>query len=165
MLRTIQSQIRLELTPCGTKPKQHTARPARLACDVGKKNKKWITTDKWKAIEKRKTLKRKVIWRGKSETLTTRPQEPKSLWSGNFSADYSKQIWGLQQVPQPLFEVIWEEKLLPDDWTDGVIVKTPKKGALNNCKYWRSISVLSVPRLILVKIIIQRISKAVKGSD
>ena len=39
----------------------------------------------------------------------------------------------------------WEEKQLPDDWTEGVIVKIPKKGALRNCNNWRGVTLLSVP--------------------
>ena len=34
------------------------------------------------------------------------------------------------QVLQALFAAIWEEKQLPDDWTEGLIVKIQKKGAL-----------------------------------
>ena len=37
------------------------------------------------------------------------------------------------QVLQPLFAAIWEEKPLPEDWTEGIIVKVLKKGALSNC--------------------------------
>jgi len=65
------------------------------------------------------------------------------------------------KVLQPLFAAIWEEKQLPADWTEGVIVKIPKKGALNNCNNWRGITLLSVPSKILAKIIIGRISEAV----
>ena len=65
------------------------------------------------------------------------------------------------QVLQPLFTAIWDEKQLPEDWTEGVIVKIPKKGALSNCNNWRGITLLSVPSKILAKIIIKRISEAV----
>ena len=65
------------------------------------------------------------------------------------------------QVLQPLFTTIWEEKQLPDGWTEGVIVKIPKKGALSNCNNWRGITLLSVPSKILAKLIIRRISEAV----
>ena len=65
------------------------------------------------------------------------------------------------QILQPLFKAIWEIKQLPEDWTEGIIVKIPKKGALNNCNNWRGITLLSVPSKILAKIIIMRISKAV----
>lgn len=65
------------------------------------------------------------------------------------------------QVLQPLFTAIWEQKQLPDDWTEGVIVKILKKVALNNCSNWRGIILLSVPSKILAKLTIRRISEAV----
>ena len=64
-------------------------------------------------------------------------------------------------ILQPLFKAIWEGERVPDDWTKGVIVKIPKKGALNDCNNWRGITLLSVPSKILGKIIIKRISEAV----
>ena len=64
-------------------------------------------------------------------------------------------------ILQPLFTSIWEEKELPKDWTEGIIVKIPKKGARSNCNNWRGITLLSIPSKILSKIIIQRISEAV----
>ncbi|RUS86850.1 hypothetical protein EGW08_005387 [Elysia chlorotica] len=48
-----------------------------------------------------------------------------------------------------------------EDWTEGIIVKIPKKGARSDCNNWRGITLLSIPSKILSKIIIQRISKAV----
>ena len=65
------------------------------------------------------------------------------------------------EVLQPLFTDIWEGKKLPDDWTMGIIIKIPKKGALSNCNKWCGITLLSIPCKILAKIIIQRISQAV----
>ena len=49
----------------------------------------------------------------------------------------------------------------PEDWTEGVIVKIPKKRARNNCNNWRAIALLSVPSKILAKIIIQQIADTV----
>ena len=62
---------------------------------------------------------------------------------------------------QPLFTYIWEGKKLPKDWTEGVIVKIRRKGALKNCNNWRGITFPSVPSKILAKIIIQRIADTV----
>ena len=62
---------------------------------------------------------------------------------------------------QPLLRDIWEGKNLPKDRTEGVIVKIPKKGALNNCNKLRGISLLSVPSKILAKIIVQPIAETV----
>ena len=58
------------------------------------------------------------------------------------------------QILQPLFAAIWEEKQLPDDWTEGAIVKIPKKGALSNCNNWRVIILFAVPSKMLAKLII-----------
>ena len=49
---------------------------------------------------------------------------------------------------QLLFTDIRKGKKLPEDWTDRVIVKILKKGALNN---WQGITLLSVPGKILAK--------------
>ena len=62
---------------------------------------------------------------------------------------------------QPLFADIWEGMKLPEDWTERVIVKIPKKGALNNCNNWRGITLISVLSQILAKIITQRIADTV----
>ncbi len=62
-------------------------------------------------------------------------------------------------ILQPLFSAIWEEETIPEDWTKGIIIKIPKKGALNDCNNWRGITLLSVPSKILAKIIIKRISR------
>ena len=68
-------------------------------------------------------------------------------------------------VLQPLFAAIWKVKQLPDDGTEGVIVKIPKKGsskgALHNCNDWRVVTLLSVPSKILAELTIRRISEAV----
>ena len=61
----------------------------------------------------------------------------------------------------PLFTTIWEGKEIPKDWTEDIIVKIPKKGALNSCNNWRGITLLSIPSKILAKIIVQRLSDAV----
>ena len=50
---------------------------------------------------------------------------------------------------------------MPVDWTKGVIIRIPEKGALSDCNNWRGITLLSVPNKILAKIIIKRISDAV----
>ena len=49
---------------------------------------------------------------------------------------------------------------MPADWTKGVIIRIPKKGALGNCNNWRDITLLSVPSKNLAKIVIKRISHA-----
>ena len=48
-----------------------------------------------------------------------------------------------------------------EDRTEGVILKIPKKSALKNCNKSRGITLLSVPRKILAKIIVQPIAETV----
>jgi hypothetical protein len=43
-----------------------------------------------------------------------------------------------------LFQDIWKEGTFPKEWTEGVIVKIPKKGDLSNCNNWRSVTLLVV---------------------
>ena len=61
----------------------------------------------------------------------------------------------------PLFKAVWERKQIPGDWSEGVIVKIPKKGNLRNCNNWRGITLLSIPSKIFSKIIVQRLTDVV----
>jgi hypothetical protein len=54
-----------------------------------------------------------------------------------------------------------ERKIIPDDWTKGIIIKLAKKGALSDCNNWHGITLLSIPSKIKAKIIIQRITDAI----
>ena len=57
------------------------------------------------------------------------------------------------EVLQPILEAAWLSEALPEEWTDGIMVKIPKKGNLNICNNWRGIC---VPKIIS-KIILDRI--------
>ena len=86
----------------------------------------------------------------------------KSPGQDNLSAEVFKAHPQLAaDLLQPLFTYIWEGKKLPKDWTEGVILKIRRKGALKNCNNWRGITFPSVPSKILAKIIIQRIADTV----
>ena len=58
---------------------------------------------------------------------------------------------------------VWEDKRITDDCNEATIVRIPKKGALNDCNYWRGITLLSIPSKILAKIIINRLSNVVNS--
>ena len=80
----------------------------------------------------------------------------------NLSAELFKADPGVAaEILMPLFAAIWRERMIPNDWSEGIIVKIPKKGALKDCNNWRGITLLSIQSKILAKIIIQRISVAV----
>ena len=73
----------------------------------------------------------------------------KSPGQDNLSAEVFKADPQLTtNLLQLLFTDIRKGKKLPEDWTDRVIVKILKKGALNN---WQGITLLSVPGKILAK--------------
>ena len=60
-----------------------------------------------------------------------------------------------------LFCKIWEQEVIPKDWSKGLIFKLPKKGDLGNCDNWRGITLLSVPSKIFCRILLKRIEKAI----
>ena len=61
-----------------------------------------------------------------------------------------------------LFNKIWEEESIPEDWSRGLIIKLPKKGDLTSCGNWRGITLMSIVAKVLGKILIKRI---VAGTD
>ena len=46
------------------------------------------------------------------------------------------------EVLTELFRNIWDKETIPDDWNEGLIVKLPKKGNLQNCDSRRGITLL-----------------------
>ncbi|XP_066022502.1 uncharacterized protein [Pocillopora verrucosa] len=89
-------------------------------------------------------------------------ENEKSLGQDNLGAEVFKADAQLAaDLLQPLLRDIWEEKKLSEDRAEGVIVKIPKKGALKNCNKSPGITLLSVPRKILTKIIVQPIAETV----
>lgn len=78
-----------------------------------------------------------------------------SLGQDNLNAELFKVDPTLAaEILQPLFTSIWEGKIIPDDWTKGIIIKLAKKGALSDCNSWRGITDLSIPSKIMAKITI-----------
>jgi hypothetical protein len=63
-----------------------------------------------------------------------------------------------------LFNNIWNNEIIPNDWTKGLIVKLPKnlkKGDLQICDNWRGITLLSVPSKVFTKILLKRIDEKI----
>ena len=57
-----------------------------------------------------------------------------------------------------LFNLIWSEESVPNEWQDGEIVKLPKKGDLTDCNNWRGITLLSVPGKVFCRILLERLT-------
>jgi hypothetical protein len=56
-----------------------------------------------------------------------------------------------------LFEKIWQEERVPEDWLRGLIAKIPKKGDLKDCNNWRGVTLLNVASKIFAKCLFIRI--------
>ena len=83
-----------------------------------------------------------------------------SLQAELFKADIST----TSRLLTDLFSKIWEEEVIPNDWTKGLIFTLPKKGDLGNCDNWRGITLLSVPSKIFCRILLKRIEKAIDST-
>ena len=65
------------------------------------------------------------------------------------------------EILYKLFEAIWIEEVVPNDWKLGDLIKIPKKGDLQNCDNYRGISLLSVPGKVLNRVVLERLRVAV----
>ena len=63
-------------------------------------------------------------------------------------------------ILQSILENIWNDMVIPKEWTTGLIIKLPKKGDLSNCNNWRGITLLSLTSKIMSRIIHRRLSNA-----
>ena len=56
-----------------------------------------------------------------------------------------------------LFQKIWDQEEIPDDWSKSLIVKLPKKGDLTACGNWRGITLIPTAAKVMGRVIITRI--------
>ena len=63
----------------------------------------------------------------------------------------------LAEILYGLFKKIWEEEEIPLEWKERLLIKIPKKGDLGLCSNYRGITLLSVPRKVLNRIILERL--------
>ena len=60
-----------------------------------------------------------------------------------------------------LCQKIWEQKKWPEEWTQSLVIPLPKKGNLRKCQNYRTISLISHPSKVMLRIILNRLkSKA-----
>ena len=67
------------------------------------------------------------------------------------------------KVLHSLFNKMWNEEDLPQDWILDLLVKLPKKVDLCLCKNGRGIMLLTVASKVLCKIILERMKDALEG--
>jgi len=90
---------------------------------------------------------------GKTAEEVVRIQNGKSPCQDGINAEDSKADMKIStQMLYEIFERVWEEEAIPDDWKEGHLVKITKKGDLP----W-GITMLSVPGKILSRVILQRL--------
>jgi hypothetical protein len=61
-----------------------------------------------------------------------------------------------------LLTEIWKEEKFPADWKEGLIIKIPKKGDTTKCNNWRGMTLLSIPRKPLSRVLLNRITDVVE---
>ena len=63
-----------------------------------------------------------------------------------------------------IFNEIWNNETLPQEWRDGIIVKLPKKGDLGHCNNWKGITLLSSIGKLFCTILLKRIKREVDST-
>ena len=54
---------------------------------------------------------------------------------------------------------VWEERRVPREWADAILVPIPKKGDLRNCDNWRGIALLEVVGKVVANILQKRLQR------
>ncbi|PIK45030.1 hypothetical protein BSL78_18122 [Apostichopus japonicus] len=57
-----------------------------------------------------------------------------------------------------LCQKIWEEKEWPNEWMKSLVIPLPKKGNLRRCQNYRTISLISHPSKIMLRVILNRLN-------
>ena len=95
---------------------------------------------------------REEIRRAISQMKNGKAAGPDDIPAEALKADLEASV----EILHPLFERIWEEEEIPEDWKEGHLIKLPKKGDLSNCNNYRGITLLSVPGKVFNRVILNR---------
>ena len=80
------------------------------------------------------------------------------------SADMIKAIGDLEiSLLHKLILNIWQTGEWPDDWRRAVLIPIPKKGDLQQCSNYRTISLISHASKVMLNIIMKRIERKTGG--
>ena len=63
-----------------------------------------------------------------------------------------------------LFQTVWEERCVPLEWRDALLVPLPKKEDLPCCDNWRGISLLDVMSKLFARVLNDRLQLVVEGA-
>ena len=56
-----------------------------------------------------------------------------------------------------LLSAVWEERHVPQEWVDAILIPIPKKGNLHCCDNWRGIALLDVVGKVAARIVETRL--------
>ena len=77
---------------------------------------------------------------------------PEMLKAGRKDKDFVSMI-------ADLLVSVWEERKVPKEWVDAILIPIPKKGDLKRCDNWRGIAILKVAGKMAGRIIQDRLQK------
>ena len=60
-------------------------------------------------------------------------------------------------APTTIFDKIWQSGEWPIPWTQSLVITLPKKGNLQQCQNYQTISLISHPSKVILKIILNRV--------
>lgn len=87
----------------------------------------------------------------------------KAAGTDNISAEMFKVDIALSsEILEPIINEAWQSEVIPNKWTEGLIIKLPKKGDHSVCDNWRGITLLNTISKIISIIIQKRISSVLE---
>ena len=98
------------------------------------------------------------IFRREVESAVQSLKKGKSAGVNNISAELVQA--GGEDVITALTTIcnkIWQTGELPTQWTQSLVITHPKKGNLHQCQNYRTISLISHPSKVMLKIILNRL--------
>jgi len=100
----------------------------------------------------------------RSEVTEARKYHKKEKAAGidNIPAELLKTDTTTVDILHSICNKIWQSGVWPRQWTKSIIVPLPKKGDLQNCSNYRTISLISHPNKVMLQIIQQRLKPQIE---
>ena len=99
---------------------------------------------------------------GELTTALGKLKSGKAAGSSNILPEMIKTACGSEEFRALLLNLthtVWEERQVPREWADAILVPIPKKGNLRNCDNWRGIALLDVVGKVVARILQERLQQ------
>ena len=99
---------------------------------------------------------------GELTTALGKLKSSKAAGSSNILPEVIKTACGSEEFTALLLNLthtVWEERQVPREWADAILVPIPKKGNLRNCDNWRGIALLDVVGKVVARILQERLQQ------